>query len=210
MGRCSECGREAGIMKSVCLYCEIEKAQKLDEQNEQSISVDQLPKLRRPQNKPAFDSVEQPISIVQPQQKQSSSSSMPKPKSASAPGRVLTLTKRYQDAYLVAGMTVGIGNTIKIVGYVLAALIFISTLAFANIAAQPSQPFKPEYSGGIFFAAMLFGGFYAFIVGFVFYIIGVIVAAIGQGLKAILDNTIGNSPFLPDDLKARIMSLPEV
>lgn len=63
-------------------------------------------------------------------------------------------------------------------------------------------------SGIGFFVALLVGGFFAFITGFIFYFVGVIVSSQGQVLQATLDNTVGNSPFLEDEQKAAIMSLP--
>jgi hypothetical protein len=122
--------------------------------------------------------------------------------------RVSALAGRYQDAYLVAKVTVGLGTTIKIVGLVLAGLVFFGTFLFASFATQKSGIGGSDTSGGVFIVAMLGGGFYAFIVGFVFYFIGVIVSAQGQVLRATLDNTVGNSPFLENEQKAVIMSLP--
>jgi hypothetical protein len=208
MGQCLECGREAGIFNRLCPDCKYENTHKLDELTEQPVSVDQSPERQRPQTKSSVQSIEQPISITQPQQTQSSSFPVSKPKAASTSARILALTGRYQDAYLVAKITVGLGSTIKVVGIVLAILIFLGTFMFASFATQQSGIGSRDGSGGVFVVAMLGGGFYAFIVGFVFYFIGVIVSAQGQVLRATLDNTVGNSPFLENEQKAAIMSLP--
>jgi hypothetical protein len=51
----------------------------------------------------------------------------------------------------------------------------------------------------------------AIVLGFVvwlpFWILGVVVAAQGQILKAVLDTAVNSSPFLSNDEKAKIMSL---
>ena len=126
----------------------------------------------------------------------------------SLPRQASALMKRYRDAYLVAKVTVGIGSTIKIIGFGLAAIILLGTFAFANLAGG-QRGMGNDASGGVFIVVLFIGGINAFIVGFVSYIIGVIVSANGQALKATLDNTVGNSLFLTDDLKAKIMYLPK-
>ncbi len=116
-----------------------------------------------------------------------------------------TLSNRYWDAYLVAKVTIGIGKTIKIIGFVLAAINLLGTVYFASLASG----FGNNTSGGVFILAFAIGGLYALIIGFVFYVIGVFISSQGQVLIATLDNTVGNSPFLTDSLKAKIMSIPE-
>lgn len=118
------------------------------------------------------------------------------------------LSNRYWDAYFVAKVTIGLGKTIKMIGFILATIILLGTFAFANLAAG-QRGVGNDFFGGVFIVALTIGGTYAFIVGFVFYVIGVIVSAQGQILTATLDNTVGNSPFLRDELKAKIMSLPK-
>ncbi len=128
--------------------------------------------------------------------------------------RASVLAGRYRDAYLIAKVTAGLGITIKVVGFVLGGSIFLGGLLFAFLAA--AQIGNRDLSGNVFtyssisvFGVTLFVGiFWGFIVGFVFYFIGVIVSAQGQVLLATLDNTVGNSPFLEGEQKAAIMSLP--
>lgn len=51
--------------------------------------------------------------------------------------------------------------------------------------------------------AIVLGG----LVGLLLYVVGVIVAAQGQMLKATLDSAVNSSPFLTHEHKAEIMSL---
>ncbi len=128
---------------------------------------------------------------------------------SSVSNRASVLMRRYTDAYIVAKVMVGIGNTIKTVGFILAALIFLGAFIFASFASQQRGIGAGDISSGVFLVSLIIGGINAFVVGFIFYVIGVIVSANGQVLKATLDNTVGNSSFLTDDQKAKIMSLPE-
>lgn len=122
---------------------------------------------------------------------------------SSISGRESALLHRYTDAYLVAKVTVGIGSLIKTVGIIFAALIFLSAFGLGSYITSGNG------NGVILISVLVVGASYAFTVGFVFYVIGIIVSANGQVLKATLDNTVGNSPFLTNNLKARVMSLPE-
>ena len=130
----------------------------------------------------------------------------PAPKNSS---RTSALLYRYNDAFLVAKATTGIGTTIKVVGFVLAALIVLGSFIFAGTVSSTSSNIGKNDTSGISFFIIVIGIYNAVLVGFIFYVIGVIVSAQGQILKASLDNTVGNSPFLTNDLKAKIMSLPE-
>jgi hypothetical protein len=112
-----------------------------------------------------------------------------------------TLSNRYSDAYLVAKVMIGIGETIKMLGIVLAAIILLGIVGFMSLIGNAS--------GSIFITALLIGGIYAVSIGCIFYVIGIIVSAQGQVLTATLDSTVGSSPFLTDNLKAKIMSIPE-
>jgi hypothetical protein len=104
------------------------------------------------------------------------------------------VVNRYQDAYHVGAALVGLGNTIKVVGVVLAGIIVLGSLSAAN---------------GLFGSgAVLAGSFFAAIVGGLFWVCGVIVAAQGQILQATLDNAVASSHFLTDPERADAMSLP--
>lgn len=100
------------------------------------------------------------------------------------------VVNRYQDAYRVGAALVGLGNTIKVVGVVLAGVIVLGSLG-ANIGAFG-----------------LAGIFLATIVGGLFWVCGVIVAAQGQILQATLDNAVASSHFLSDPERADAMGLP--
>jgi hypothetical protein len=117
--------------------------------------------------------------------------------SPQTPSRQLAaIMHRYGDAYLYARATVGIGNLIKGVGIASAILLFI--VLFIAGAASKSNPVISLIVGAIL------GG----IVGGFFYIWGILVSAVGQILKASLDGSVNTSPFLTNEHRAKIMSLP--
>jgi hypothetical protein len=89
---------------------------------------------------------------------------------------------------------VGLGNAIKVVGAILAAIIFLGSLSSG----------KGLFGGG----AVVAGIFLAAIVGVLFWVCGVIVAAQGQILRATLDNAVAHSPFLSDHERLDAMGLP--
>jgi hypothetical protein len=95
---------------------------------------------------------------------------------------------RYVDAYRVAGTINVFGQAIKIAGFIFAAVIFIGV---ANSLKSP---------GAGLVAASIIAAF--------FFVIGIIVAAQGQMLKAAVDTAVNSSPFLDNNQKAATMSLP--
>ncbi len=94
------------------------------------------------------------------------------------------LSARYTDAYLVARTLDGLGQAIKVVGIILAALI-----AFAGFAAAS------KLGGGLGFAAFLLG----VVTGVPLFVLGVLVSAQGQILKATIDTAVNSSPLLSHD-----------
>ena len=111
--------------------------------------------------------------------------------------QIAALLKRYRDAYLYARVVVGVGKFIKVVGILLAILLVLAAFIAGSVAR--SDPLVSLILGAIL------GG----IVWVVFYIWGVLVSAVGQILKASLDSAVNNSPFLTNEHRAKIMSLPE-
>lgn len=118
---------------------------------------------------------------------------------SAASNQFLALMKRYKDAYIVARVTNGFGKVIKAIGIGIAILLVI--IGFV-VAGQRSLGET---------AVVLGVGFIAFgvIMGVWFFIVGVLVSAQGQILRASLDSAVNNSPFLTNDHRAKIMSLPE-
>jgi hypothetical protein len=108
-----------------------------------------------------------------------------------------SLMKRYTDAYLVARAINGFGSLIKVIAIVIAILLVL--IGFW-VAAQngPREPIS--YLG-------IMGIFAGILSGALFYIIGVLVSAQGQILKASLDGAVNSSPFLTNEQRKKIMSL---
>lgn len=113
---------------------------------------------------------------------------------------VSSLMSRYKDGYLVAKATTGFGTAIKGLGIVLALLIVLVTLGLSN------QSRGIGYGGSEVFV-MIMGVFWALGVGLLFYLMGVLISALGQILKAALDSAVNSSPFLGNEEKAKVMSL---
>jgi hypothetical protein len=116
-----------------------------------------------------------------------------------ASNQVAAVMKRYKDAYIVARVTSGFGKTIKTIGVIIGVLLVLIGFLIAN-KNGPQNPISYVGITGIFIG--IFGGA-------LFYIIGVLVSSQGQILKASLDGAVNSSPFLANEHKAKIMSLPE-
>jgi hypothetical protein len=115
----------------------------------------------------------------------------------SLPRSVSSLMKRYKDGYLYARVITGIGNLVKNVGIGLGLLILI-ILCIGGSAVSRANPLISLLAG------ILVGG----PVGVFIYIWGVLISAGGQILKASLDCAVNGSPFLTNEHRAKIMSLP--
>jgi hypothetical protein len=106
-----------------------------------------------------------------------------------------SVMERYRNAYVYARFTVGVGEIIKVIGITLAVLFFL--VLFATGSAIKTTPLISLFTG------IIVGGS----IGATFYIGGILVSAVGEILKASLDNAVNSSPFLEDSQRARIMSL---
>jgi hypothetical protein len=118
--------------------------------------------------------------------------------------RISALMKRYRDAYIVARVTNGFGGMIKTTGIVIVVLLVL--IGFMIISSMRGPM---DTASIIEVVAVVFGIIIGIITGAWFYIIGVLVSAQGQILKASLDSAVNSSPFLTNEHKAKIMSLPE-
>lgn len=105
-----------------------------------------------------------------------------------------TVIGRYRDAYCVSAALVSLGNTIKVVGGVFAGIIVLGALSSAG----------DQYGGG---GVALSGILLAAVVGGLFWVCGVLVAAQGQIMSAGLDSAVHSSPFMDDRDRAEVMGL---
>jgi len=101
---------------------------------------------------------------------------------------------RYQDAYLVARATTGIGAVVKFVGIGLGVLVWLVMVILGSQANRTGEAFL----GGLVFGA---------VVAIPLYVLGVLVSALGEVLKATLDTAMHGSPFVKKEDMARVMSL---
>ena len=125
--------------------------------------------------------------------------------------------RRYIDLYRASKLLVGLGATIKGIGLVGAVLIFLFWLIVGFIAllqtpsASPFGPGQATESAGqtiAFFFCVVIGTVFGALVGGLFFLLGVLISAQGQLLKAHADSAVHTSPFLTDEERAVAMSLP--
>lgn len=102
--------------------------------------------------------------------------------------------RRYQNGYLVATATTAIGIIVKSVGIGFGILIL---LACVIVGSQTDR-----IAAGVM-AGVVCGA----IVAIPLYVLGVLVSAQGEVLKATLDTAVHGSPFLKKEDMARVMSL---
>ena len=115
---------------------------------------------------------------------------------SAASRQVAVLMRRYRDAYLVARSTNGFGMLIKIIAVIVGVLLIVIG-AFLFNERRGAEPLG--------LAAIALG----VVVGVLFYLLGILISAQGQILKASLDAAVNTSPFLTNTERATIMSLPK-
>lgn len=101
------------------------------------------------------------------------------------------LDRRYRDAYRNADSINNTGQTLKRLGFVFALLIVLGSFIVST-----------DYGGQVLFI----GIFSAILVLLPFYALGIIVAAQGQMLKAILDTAVNTSPLLSKEELVEILA----
>lgn len=101
---------------------------------------------------------------------------------------------RYQNAYLVARATTAIGASVKYIGISLGVLTVVAAAIFGGLTDRTAQGLA---------AGLLLGA----IVAIPLYVLGVLVSAQGEVLKATLDTAVHGSPFLKKEDMAKVMSL---
>ena len=117
---------------------------------------------------------------------------------ATASRQSVAVMQRYSDSYNVARSINGFGTIIKVVGITLAVPIVLVGLLLISGGRLGDTTFPLGF-------VLLFLGL---IVGALFYFVGVLASASGQILKATLDGAVHSSPFLTDESRAKVMSLP--
>lgn len=139
-----------------------------------------------------------------------SSAPLYQPAAYAPPTTVAALKKRYRDGYRVARTIVAFGNFWKalgvIFGVILAGIGFTAGAATQQTVSQNSF----GYADGSGVAAYLIFVFVSsgVLVAASFWIFGVLVAAVGQMKRALIDSAVNTSPFLSNADRADIMSLP--
>lgn len=94
----------------------------------------------------------------------------------------------------MARATTGIGSVVKFVGIGLGVLFWLALVIYGGQTGQTGQGFL----GGLMVGA---------VVAIPLYVLGVLVSALGEVLKATLDTAVHGSPFLQQEDMAKVMSL---
>jgi hypothetical protein len=105
------------------------------------------------------------------------------------------LSRRYQDAYRAARAACGIATAVKVIGGILGGIICLGSYVTGQSLGRSA--------GEVFLTGLLIG-FGTFVL---FWVVGVMVGALGQQLKASLDTAVYSSTFLNNHQRAEIMSL---
>jgi hypothetical protein len=113
--------------------------------------------------------------------------------------QISSLMERYKDAYVVATVTSGFGVIIKGIGAVIGGVLLLIGL----MVVGGGRPGDATFAMGVVIVAA------GVISGVWFYIVGVLVSAQAQILKASLDGAVNSSPFLTNEHRATIMSIPK-
>jgi hypothetical protein len=101
---------------------------------------------------------------------------------------------RYEDAYRASGSIVFFGSLVKVAGVIVGAGGTVLLLG------------RLPQSGGALVSLLVT----AAVVMFLFWVVGVAIAAQGQILMASLDSAVHSSPFLNHAQRARVMSIAAV
>ena len=109
------------------------------------------------------------------------------------------LMNRYKDGYRVAGVIVGVGGFVKALGIALGVLGGLLGAAISYALLR----FNSDSGTAALFGGIVIGG----MLWLIPFVLGTLVSAQGQILKANLDEAVNTSPFLNDGQRAEIMRL---
>ena len=114
--------------------------------------------------------------------------------------RMNSVIKRYWDGYVRARFIIIVSRVIKVISIILGITSILFALSFP-MQKHFTKLDASDYSFLIISGILL-------ILNIILYCIGIFVAALGQMFLASLDSAVNGSPFLTDDARAQIMSLP--
>ena len=112
-----------------------------------------------------------------------------------------TIRRRYEDAYAVSGALIAQGSALKGLSYLLGGgVIFLGFIASLALASESRS--APAALVGLFFSGVL-----ASVVSGPLYAAGMLIAAQGQLLQAVLDTAVHTSPLLSLEQKGELLRL---
>lgn len=122
-----------------------------------------------------------------------------------APDTFAVMT-RYRDAYKVTDKVVGSGATLKNLGILVMVAAVLGGALIAIAATDRNSPFQQFAELGVAGGAVV--GLIGLLWGYSIYTRGQLLMAQGQATLAMLDNAVSTSPFLANEHRAKILSLP--
>lgn len=117
---------------------------------------------------------------------------------SAASSQTSAVVNRYKDAYLTARAVDGVGSISKGIGVAIALLLGLAGLVTIGNGRGGDT--------GAAIGIMTIG--FGIATGAGLYVLGILVSAQGQILKAALDGAVNVSPFLTNEQRAKVMSLP--
>lgn len=122
---------------------------------------------------------------------------------------VAAVKQRYKEGYLHARAITGIGAMVKGLGMFIGIVISLAGFVIgAGIAEQSRNSLFGGPGAGAGFVVGFIFVLIGAIIAIILWVIGVIVKSSGQMLKAQLDGAVNSSPFLTNMDRAEMMSLP--
>lgn len=136
-------------------------------------------------------------------QAQNQAPSFGTPSSPRTSSRDESIIHRYKDSYTVANTANTFGKLAKLAGFVVAGVIAFIGLLLTFITVGSFR------DSGVAFVVLLISLTVAAVFGSIFYVLGILLSAIGQNLMASLDSAVNGSPFMTNEQKAIAMDMPK-
>jgi hypothetical protein len=118
------------------------------------------------------------------------------------------VASRYIDLYRAARLLVGLGSTVKVIGIIFGIGILLLFLLMASAGSSQPFGFNQSAANSFLIGISVIGAVLGAFVGGVIFLFGTLISAQGQLLMAHADSAVHTSPFLSDEERAAVMSLP--
>jgi len=121
---------------------------------------------------------------------------------AAGGGKFALYATRYADAYRIASLLVTASNLVKFIGFAIGLLITVSGVFNASQSGRGILAPSDEARGMMLIVALVLG----FAVALLGYVLAIVVAALGQMLRATIDTAVHTSPLLTTGEAERLIT----